>query len=514
MQLNVDAGDWSEFRRALEVAAADSPAVRRTLAQVGAWLCELASAAETAAAPVVAPVAFEPAPEFRVVDAPVPVQDRDVVAHEQAAERLRDAWKPRFTTQIPVTDLRPVLAPAVLAPRLRLKAESCRWAVERRAAERGTTEGAAARRQRTEELLRRAQTLGGVPLWMLSRDLELPTDGAMGDIAAAFDNLAHALEIAASLEPAEWDESETRESTLSHAAEAQSALRKSLRDHELPFDLDQDETFHWLQERTSTLRVYVQRHMRLDDPADPTTWDARGRRFAAFEDNLRRARERRDAELQLRRRLEYHAKRIRNTLRASGAEELCLDDWRRVFATVDELLELGVRASDPGLREVLAPLVEARPLEPEAPSSWERVVDEIDRALALKEQDDPAASATRPARERTPAMERVRSWLAGKRVVIIGGAHRPLSRQALVEAFELGELEWITTRAHEPLESFRASIVRPQTELILLLIRWSSHSFGELRHLADAHGKRFVSLPRGYNPAQVAEEILRQVTPE
>ncbi len=111
-------------------------------------------------------------------------------------------------------------------------------------------------------------------------------------------------------------------------------------------------------------------------------------------------------------------------------------------------------------------------------------------------------------------MERVRRWLSGKRVVIIGGAHRPLSRQALVEAFELGDLEWITTRAHEPLESFRASIVRPQTELILLLIRWSSHSFGELRHLADAHGKRFVSLPRGYNPAQVAEEILRQVTPD
>lgn len=514
MHLDVDSGDWNELRRALEVAASGSPAVRRTLGQLGAWLSEVAGAAEAAAAPVAPPTLFEPAPEFQPVETQAPAEVRDVVAHEQAAERLRDAWKPRFTSQPLPAPPRAVLEPAVLAPRLRLKAESCRWAVERRAAERSTPEGAPGRRLRTDELVRRAQALGGVPLWMLSRELELPSDGDMGDIAAAFDNLAHALEIAASLAPADWDEGETRETTLACVAEAQSALRCVLRAHELALDVDQEETFHWLQERTFTLRVYVQRHMRLEDPADPTVWDARGRRFAAFEDNLRRERERRDAQVQLRRRLEYHAKRIRNTLRASGTEELCLDDWRRVFATVDELLELGLRASDPGLREVLAPLVEARPLELDAPPTWERVVDEIDRALALKEQDEPAAPAARPSRERTLAMERVRSWLSGKRVVIIGGAHRPLSRQALVDAFELDDLEWITSRAHEPLETFRASIVRPQTELILLLIRWSSHSFGELRHLADAHGKRFVCLPRGYNPAQVAEEILRQVTPD
>jgi hypothetical protein len=504
--------DWAELRRALELAATNSPAVRRSLAQLGAWLSELASGAELAAAPPAPTPPQAAALEQPLAPAP-PLAGRELVAHEQAAERLRDAWKPRFESQFPPSVPRPILSPAALAPRLRLKAESCRWAVERRAAESGTTEGAAARRQRTEELVRRAQALGGVPLWMLSRDIELPTDGDMGDIAAAFDNLAHSLEIAAALEETEWDESETRESTLTLVAEAQSALRSVLRAHELPFDGDQEETFRWLQERTSTLRVYVQRHMRLDDPADPTTWDERGRRFAAFEDGLRTARERRAAKLQLRRRLEYHAKRIRNTLRDDGAEELCVDDWRRVFATVGELLELGLRASDPGLREVLAPLVEARPLELEAPASWQRVVDEIDRALALMEQDSSGAPSTRAARERTPAMERVRAWLAGKRAVIIGGANRPLSRQALIDAFELDDLEWITSREHEPLESFRASVVRPQTELVLLLIRWSSHSFGELRHLAQAHGKPFVCLPRGYNPAQVAEEILRQVTP-
>ena len=49
---------------------------------------------------------------------------------------------------------------------------------------------------------------------------------------------------------------------------------------------------------------------------------------------------------------------------------------------------------------------------------------------------------------------------------------------------------------------------------MLLLIRWSSHSYGALKQMADGYGKKFVNLPRGYNPTQVAEEILRQVSLE
>ena len=47
--------------------------------------------------------------------------------------------------------------------------------------------------------------------------------------------------------------------------------------------------------------------------------------------------------------------------------------------------------------------------------------------------------------------------------------------------------------------------------MVLLAIRWSSHSFGEVRSLCERYGKPLVRLPGGYNPAQVAWQILQQV---
>ena len=47
-------------------------------------------------------------------------------------------------------------------------------------------------------------------------------------------------------------------------------------------------------------------------------------------------------------------------------------------------------------------------------------------------------------------------------------------------------------------------------EAVLLAIRWSSHSYGEVRDYCEKHGKHFVRLPGGYNPNQVAHQILQQ----
>ena len=47
--------------------------------------------------------------------------------------------------------------------------------------------------------------------------------------------------------------------------------------------------------------------------------------------------------------------------------------------------------------------------------------------------------------------------------------------------------------------------------MVLLAIRWSSHSFGDVQEFCDRHGKLLVRLPSGYNPNQVAHQILAQV---
>jgi hypothetical protein len=45
---------------------------------------------------------------------------------------------------------------------------------------------------------------------------------------------------------------------------------------------------------------------------------------------------------------------------------------------------------------------------------------------------------------------------------------------------------------------------------VLLAIRWSSHSFGDVKRSCDRHGKPMVRLPGGYSPNQVAAQILAQ----
>ena len=104
----------------------------------------------------------------------------------------------------------------------------------------------------------------------------------------------------------------------------------------------------------------------------------------------------------------------------------------------------------------------------------------------------------------------MRDLLAGKSIVLIGGRRRRDSQEALRKAFGLTSLIWIETREHQSIESFKPIIARPEVVMVLLAIRWSSHGFGEVRHLCDRHGKPLVRLPGGYSPNQVAAQILTQ----
>ena len=102
--------------------------------------------------------------------------------------------------------------------------------------------------------------------------------------------------------------------------------------------------------------------------------------------------------------------------------------------------------------------------------------------------------------------------LGGKSVVLIGGIRRREAQQTLKRSFELDSLLWIETKEHQAVETFEPMIARPDVALILLAIRWSSHGFGEVRHLCERHNKPLVRLPGGYSPNQVAAQILAQVS--
>jgi hypothetical protein len=94
--------------------------------------------------------------------------------------------------------------------------------------------------------------------------------------------------------------------------------------------------------------------------------------------------------------------------------------------------------------------------------------------------------------------------------VIIGGELRPLRQEAIKTALRLKDLIWIKADDIRSTTELENHVARPEVAVVLLAIRWSPHSFGDVIRYCDRHGKPLVRLPRGYHPRQVASQILAQ----
>jgi hypothetical protein len=93
-------------------------------------------------------------------------------------------------------------------------------------------------------------------------------------------------------------------------------------------------------------------------------------------------------------------------------------------------------------------------------------------------------------------------------VVLIGGDCRPYAEESLRSAFGLTQLYWIETRPGESFYTFEPYVARPDVVVVLLLIRWASHGFGEVGKFCAKYEKPLVRLPTGYSPNQVAVKII------
>ena len=180
-------------------------------------------------------------------------------------------------------------------------------------------------------------------------------------------------------------------------------------------------------------------------------------------------------------------------------------DWKKVIEAVEDLVCQGTPASSTELRDMLVPIADELPEGVELPEGFRRVLAEVDRHLATQ-----SPAATQFVREVSPEVQRVASLYKGKTLVLIGGDRRPNAYEALINAFGLKELIWISTREHESTEYFVPYIARPDVDAVLLAIRWSSHSYGDVKGMCDRYGKEFFRLPAGYNPNQVAHQLLQQ----
>jgi len=113
--------------------------------------------------------------------------------------------------------------------------------------------------------------------------------------------------------------------------------------------------------------------------------------------------------------------------------------------------------------------------------------------------------------EETTEVSKVGQLLKGKRVVMIGGSCRLNAKLGLERAFGLKGLDWVEGHGlRRTSEAYESHIARPDVAVVLLATRWVRHAFHGAKKVCDKHGKPFVRVPGGYNPNQIAHQVLIQ----
>jgi hypothetical protein len=411
---------------------------------------------------------------------------------------------------------------ALVVRRCNLKAQACELAAQLSLAPRASTEHYTLK-GRSLEMVAQARQIEGCFLWQCIPDKDPGPSVALALIQDSYTALAQAAQATHEVWQSHADgrpAGDELTECVNLLAEAQSMLRVALKATWLVVpDRDQEDAFNWLRDVTSARRIYVDRFMRLDDPADPTL----AQQVIDDATDLIQQRQARKRELDLAQRrfktLEYHVKRIAEALDSGDAH-----DWNKVESQCQALVEKS--EPDKPLRRRLRPILRKFQLDPAAAGPLTRA--NLEALLASPTADpastdpastdpDPQAGDADPAATAQPrawsaTVQRVARTLAGKRVVLIGGERRERQRLRIEQAFNLSELEWCSQPEHATSAPFQAPITRADTALVLILIKLTGHQHSEdVARWAKEAAKPLVRLPAGYNPERVASAIVEQV---
>lgn len=153
--------------------------------------------------------------------------------------------------------------------RCRVKAEACQWAAKRiRLRQEGAdfrTEIAPADR----EIINKANAVK-CGLWMCRSSAPTPPDVSLYEVVAqCFEVLGATIGLGQIVASELSDKRPLVEEALYLVAEAQSALRAAIQRIDGPTDPDQISAYMWVRQVAMDHRIFIERFMRSDDPADP-----------------------------------------------------------------------------------------------------------------------------------------------------------------------------------------------------------------------------------------------------
>jgi hypothetical protein len=385
----------------------------------------------------------------------------------------------------------------LIETRLKLKEEAFRLAVERAEAK-SSGESVHSTGQWFRDVISQAKSLPNCYLWMCQPMHDDVDAVKWRQASICFQAMLKALALANQVRLMKG-ELNFLERALYLVAEAQSVVRNVCMDFDWT-DADQEEVFNTLLKWSSDEQLYIARYMKADDFADPSKSDDLLARINSLDEEVRKFEANKKLRTNLMNKIRYEVKLLPND--PSETEQR----WAKIISSVDELVRGGLPASNAELRLILIDHLENVPEACEVPDGFKSFIRAVDTYVATQASLTTVVAAD----VATPEVKKVASFLKGTEIVIIGGDCRIQAKSALMEAFGLADINWVETRPHESISTFEASVAREDVKLVLLAIRWSSHSYGDVKGQCDKHGKILVRLPRGYGVNQVAAEICNQ----
>lgn len=229
-------------------------------------------------------------------------------------------------------------------------------------------------------------------------------------------------------------------------------------------DEEQYQYFQLLKKISADLNLYFDRYMRVNDFADLAGLPSLQRRL---EKAL----------------VPYRERNLLRQLRENPEAPV-----EQVEAWLVQLEELGIPPQDERIGAILEGRAYPEPLLL------------LGEALLALQQDEDLPQ--------TGEVSQVSPLLQGRQVCIIGGEPNPASIARLEE--DLGcSIRWIEWEGHLSIDRLELEV--RGSDLVLLLIRWIAHSYGDISQFCKENNIPLVRLPAGYGVNRVAYEVERQV---
>jgi hypothetical protein len=408
----------------------------------------------------------------------------------------------------------------LIIKRTALKARSCEVAVAKKHAEIvGHADGVASIIPRINELVASAKELPHCFLWTLWRERPLPDLSVVETAGKCYDALSQAALLMERTDRAIASGQRADDiGAMRLLAEACSSLRVVVEPIWLGTDQDQTEAYQWLRRATQLRRVYLERHMTMADSADPANIDDLIARIKAADQAFSNAAQNeKDVKKHLNT-IKYECASLQDPDQADRFEH----HWKKLAAAISALQSLNFALSDPRLLVFTSSILLVRQPENTAEiPGFAHVTAALDvagkfvaereaqlaRMTAVDDEDD------EPTREWGADVLKVREWLRGQRIVVLGGDRRAQAIERIKDAFEVSEVEWVELQEHGTSEPVRSAINRAPAAAIYILVRLTGHLHGERAdEWAKEAGVPCVWMKAGYNPSRMAHDTIDQVS--